>query len=140
MFLKLRNKDSNLIEDSFQCYDNDFIYFVFHKYEPFVGFTILDSKALKRRKGFEHLLFDKKTVLKLINYFDGKNKTGYFECVCTSEILRIVYEDNYFYLDVFDNYAHRLKSGIKTSTSFHKSDVQKLLSILDDMLSLLEIY
>lgn len=140
MFLKLRNKYLNLIDDSFQCYDNNLLYFACYNYEPFVGFTILDSKALKRRKGFEHLLFDKKTVLKLMDYFDGKSKTGYFECVCTSEILRIVYDDNYFYLDVFDNYAHRLKSGIRTSTSFHKNDVQKLLSILDDMLSLLEAY
>ena len=136
MFLKLLNKDSNLIDESFQCCDNNLLYFVFHKYEPFVGFTILDSKVLKRRKGFEQLLFDKKTILKLKNYFYKNNKVGYFECTCTSEILRIVYKDNYFYLDVFYNYAYKLKSGIKTSTSFHKDDVQKLLSILDDMLSL----
>ncbi len=137
MFLKLRNKDSNLIDDSFQCCDNNLLYFAIHNYEPFVGFTILDSKALKRRKGFEQLLFDKNTILKLKNYFYDKNEVGYFECTCTSEILRIVYKDNYFYLDVFYNHAHRLKHGIKTSTLFHKDDVQKILSILDNMLNLI---
>lgn len=137
MFLKLRNKDSNLIDDSFQCCDNNLLYFAIHNYEHFVGFTILDSKALKRRKGFEQLLFDKNTILKLKNYFYDKNEVGYFECICTSEILRIVCKDNYFYLDVFYNHAHRLKHGIKTSTLFHKDDVQKILSILDNMLNLI---
>ena len=133
-FSKSQNVD--FIDDKFCCQDNDILYFVFYKDEPWIGITILSSKALKKRKGFEHLLFSKETVLELRDYFSHPyNKIGYFECNCTSEILRIVYEDGFFYLDIFDNYALKLKSGIKTSTSFHERDVPELKRVLNNMLS-----
>ena len=128
-------------DEKFYCEDDDILYFVFHKDEPWLGVTILSSKALKKRKGWEHLLLRKETVLRLRDYISHphhNNEIGYFECNCTSEILRVVYEDNFFYVDIFDNYALKLKSGIKTSASFHEKDAPELEKILNNMLSLFE--
>ena len=131
---------ANYIEDKFYCEDDDVLYFVFRKDEPWLGVTILSSKALKKRKGWEHLLLRKETALRLRDYISHPlyNEIGYFECNCTSEILRVVYEDNFFYVDIFDNYALKLKSGIKTSASFHERDAPELEKILNNMLNLFE--
>ena len=128
-------------DEKFYCEDDDILYFVFRKDEPWLGVTILSSKALKKRKGWEHLLLRKETVLRLRDYISHphhNNEIGYFECNCTSEILRVVYEDNFFYVDIFDNHALKLKSGIKTSTSFNEKDAPELEKILNNMLNLFE--
>ena len=67
-----------------------------------------------------------------------KNLTLENQCNCTSEILRVVYEDNFFYVDIFDNHALKLKSGIKTSTYFNEKDAPELEKILNNMLNLFE--
>lgn len=127
-------------DEKFYCEDDDVLYFVFRKDEPWLGVTILSSKALKKRKGWEHLLLRKETVIRLRDYISHPpyNEIGYFECNCTSEILRVVYEDNFFYVDIFDNHALKLKSGIKTSASFHEKDAPELEKILNNMLNFFE--
>ena len=59
---------SDYIEDKFYCQDGNVLYFVFYKDEPWLGVMILSSKALKKRKGWEHLLLRKETVLRLRDY------------------------------------------------------------------------
>ena len=128
-------------DEKFYCQDGNVLYFVFHKDEPWLGVTILNSKALKKREGWEHILLRKETVLKLrdcINHHPYDKEISYFECNCTSEILRVVYDDNFFYVDIFDNYALKLKSGIKTSTFFSVKDAPELERILNNMLNLFE--
>ena len=128
-------------DEKFYCEDNNVLYFVFHKDEPWLGVTILSSKALKKRKGWEHLLLRKETVLRLRDYISHphhNNEIGYFECNCTSEILRVVYEKNFFYVDIFDNHALKLKSGIKTSASFNEKDAPELEKILNNILNLFD--
>ena len=52
-------------DEKFYCEDDDVLYFVFHKDEPWLGVTILSSKALKKRKSRLYLLKN----LKINNIF-----------------------------------------------------------------------
>lgn len=131
---------TEFIDNIFACEGNRDLYFVKVPDEPWVGVTIIDHKSLKKRKGWQHILLEKEPLTKLRDYISQPpyNAIGYFECRCTSEILRIVHEDNFFYVDIFDNGALKLKSGIKTSTFFNEKDAPELERILNNMLNLFE--
>lgn len=135
--MKMKNK--KFLEKTFKCEDDSILYFTFYPEERWIGFTILNPKYLKKRSGWQHLLFTKETMIRLLNFFDAgaNNKTEFFECDCLCEVLRVSYDDKYgeYYLDIFDNYAFKLKSkGIRTSTYFSKAKCKDLQKILKDIL------
>lgn len=127
-------------DNLFNCEDDSVLYFVKRIDEPWIGLTILSSKALKKRKGWEHILLEKETLLGLKEYlkFPPYKKIGYFECRCTAELLRVVHEDDCFYIDIFDNGALKLKSGIKTSTFIKEEDAPELIKVINTMLNFLD--
>lgn len=95
-----------------------------------LGFTICETKKLKKFLNFEHLLFNKSEIInKIIPAFNRKNgRSSFAECDCKSEILRINYskDDNIFYLDVFDNYFLKLKKGISDNIELTYDEAMKL--------------
>lgn len=95
-----------------------------------LGFTVCETKKLKKFLNFEHLLFYKSEIInKIIPAFNRKNgRSSFAECACKSEILRINYskDDNIFYLDIFDNYFLKLKKGISDNIELTYEEAMKL--------------
>lgn len=95
-----------------------------------LGFTVCETKKLKKILNFDHLLFNKSEIInKIIPAFNRKNgRNSFAECDCKSEILRINYNkyDNIFYLDIFDNYFLKLKKGISDNIELTYEEAMKL--------------
>lgn len=95
-----------------------------------LGFTICETKKLKKFLNFEHLLFNKSEIInKIIPAFNRKNgRSSFAECDCKSEILRIFYskDDNIFHFDIFDNYFLKLKKGISDNIELTYKEAMKL--------------
>ena len=127
----MQMKENNFVEYTFDC-GEETLYFIKRPDESWIGFTILDTKFLKKRTGWEQILFEKETLRSLRDFIMCPDHSiAYFECRDNCQVLRIIFEDHYFYFDLFDNYALKAKKGIKFYTALSDNSSKEFIKILD---------
>lgn len=109
----------------------------------FAGFTITYEKYFEKNKGWEHLLFSRKEIQDVI-IPALKNKEKHFNyatCDCMSEVLRIAYDGEKFYLDIFDNYFYiSTRKGLSLDCELTVKDAERLAEAFQHMAVQLEYF
>lgn len=111
--------------------------------DSFVGFAITYEKYFEKNKGWEHLLFSRKEIQDIIiPALKNKEKhISYATCDCMSEILRIAYDGEKFYLDIFDNYFYlSTRKGISLGCELTAKDAERLAEAFQHMAVQLEYF
>lgn len=125
--------------------DDCSIVLTFYPAEPnWVGFSIIANKRVKRLINYEHVILEKKTCEKLIadltKSFRTRKLHEYYDCTCLSEIIRVNYwyDENEITFDIFDNYIHKCKRGVKDYISLSVGEAVILRAYLEEVNNMME--